>query len=41
MVKNTLIMSIPIAWKTFAKIATSVEGTPISSFWKIFMSVKM
>lgn len=40
-VKKTLIMSTPIAWNMLAKIATRVEGTPISSFWKIFISFKL
>lgn len=36
-VKTTFKKSIPMAWKTFARTATSVEGTPISSFCKRFI----
>ena len=36
-VNTTFKKSTPIAWNTFAKIATSVEGIPISSFCKIFI----
>ncbi len=37
MVNTTFKKSTPIAWNTFARIATSVEGTPISSFCRIFI----